>query len=277
MGYVADNILCHLPHNDGAVFFAESILRKCIWYSATQEAYSQRTTIFDGSWLEMKSSNTYVFLTIKRVLKLDEIRLFDTVDLCHKTIDALPATETDKDLLYLYYNKLKAPSLFTEIIESLRNGSAHGTFNVHDDCFFMISQGRAKPESSIKFYLKTKQDINSKLMELFAVFEKMVVDPIVEKYNCLLEVLDLKKMGEKYFSEILHRYIVIDDSFSYTSSSYKKDIKSRLESSDLEENTIVIVNENLSNIAEKNLKDTVKNVEMTTIKRLLDKLSIATD
>lgn len=268
MGFIADNLVSHLRHSSEASFLLEETLRYCIWYSPTKEAYSQRTTVFDGSWLEAKCSNAYVFLAIKKYLGLASLKGFDNMDMCHNEIDSLSSSSDNR--LYMYYNKAKKASLFTAFVESLRNGLAHGSFNLENDQFFLISQHAPKPESPVKFYLQVGNDFDAYVLGIFKIFEKMKSNPLEEKYNILTEPLKLKKIGDRYYSEHLGQFVLIDDNFSFATNSRVAEIQNRLQSSPVEENTIVFVNEKLSVFADKNLRDETHNTRMASIDSVLE-------
>lgn len=267
MGFIADNLISHLRHSSKASFLPEETLRYCIWYSSTKESYPQRTTVFDGSWLEGNSSNPYVFLAIKKQLALASFIGFDNMQTGNNEIDSLKPTSGNK--LYMYYNKAKMTSLFSVIVGSIRNGIAHGTFNFENDRFFLISQHHPNPESPVKFYLQLGDDFNRLLQRMFALFEEMASNPLEEKYRILSEPLNLRKDGERYYSERLNQFVLIDDQFSFASDSHVAEIQNRLHPPQIEDNTVVLVNEKISAFADRNLKNEDNNTRMTTVDKLL--------
>ena len=250
MGYIEDHIKGKLTHLHKADFIGDSVLRNIIWYSPTKEAYAQRDTSFDGTWLMNPDSNDYVKFALKDSLSLKSLRIFETAESCNEAIDSLNNEYIMSGILFCYVKR--GTSLFSAFIDGLRNGFAHGTFNAEEGRFFLISQHRPNPESPIKFAFQTYKEIANALIKAKNWFYALKEENNTEaKYSCLTRALQIQLINDEYYSAINSCRIIIEDGFSYTSDKHSRDIKS-LANRYSDQDTIIIIKEKLHGFAERN-------------------------
>ena len=248
MGFVQDMIQPILRHLSGLTIIGDPTLKLGLWYTTTSQAYLQRTTIFDNSWLSSSTADAYVALRLKQVLGLSEVHIYEKVKDCFAIVDAFGEEKLTDLILHIASDK----SLFFNFWEKARNSLAHGAFNSNNGLYYMLNQYRPKPDADVNFLLQTSADLNLALLTLWKEFNDSLTSVVEFKFNCLSDTLRLTKKQGRYYSETEGCFVVIDDAFKFSSDKHKAEIQSLLSQYKTGERIDIIINENIGSIAEKN-------------------------
>jgi hypothetical protein len=251
MDFIVNNIIKKLKHGNKTSILNEEYLHDCLWYSSTDQAYSQRTTSYDSSWLASLTTDTYVALALKSIMKLDSLITYETETACNDAISKLDEESLNICRMDVYRSNGK--SLYLSFVERMRNGLAHGTFNKIENRFFIINQHKPKPDAKVNYYLNIIQNDLNCLDSVSRFFADSLTDVVSAKYGCLNSVLNFEFRNTLHYSLTKKCIVIIDDEFHFETEKRVEAIKRLLDKYKTEEDTVVIVSENLGNISEKNL------------------------
>lgn len=258
-----------LQHNNKRANIINSdVLQFSLWYSPTKQAYIQRTILFDNTWLISPTSDSYISLILKSIYALEHIVIVNKLASCNEIIDNLNEQDKKKNLMYVY--KKDSDSLFTAYIESMRNGFAHGTFNVKDGRFYLINQQRPKIESPVTCIIQTDEEISSALNKFNILFEDSLSNPVEFKYECLKKELKLVKKENYFYSNSQDCYVIINDDFYYKNKSRREDLQQLFIDYHNDSKYVVILSENLGNISEEHLVSDDGKVKILSQSKLID-------
>lgn len=148
-----------LRHNrrNSQYIMLDTILHQ-IWYSSSHQAYIQRSTAYDDTIFNRKSSlylpvvDALMLAMIHKVFCLDAIAHLDSYNDLEQVL--LQEYERKEKILLLGNTGYKESVLYA-FDDKLRNSFAHGTFNVLEDgTMLCVGQAKAKQESQLNFYLR---------------------------------------------------------------------------------------------------------------------------
>lgn len=235
----------------------DDVMKYCLWYSCNKESYIQRTSKYDGTFLSYSDSDPYISALIVSLFNINNLLIFSKQCECNKYARSL-SNEIINDSFMLIYSK---GSLFFSLYDKIRNSFAHGQFNVFQEMYYFLGQGKAKKESDINFLLQTKYNVFNSLKKLLESVELSLSSPMIFKAFCLRDLLQLEFYESIIDSDVLKCYskkyksnLIIDDSFSFkTTEHHSKEINDLLEKYSCETRTVVIVPISLRQFKESSL------------------------
>ena len=268
MGYVANTLLPCLKHPSSGINVSHDELKLSLWYTPTKQSYLQRTDAFDGTFLSSQTSDTYTGLLLKEIFNIPTIHIASTIDVCHSTIDALPASALGMPCFYISQSE---KSLIFEFWEKVRNSLAHGTFNPTCKINYMLGQAQGRPSSKANFLLQTGKELSEAIWTVWDKTQKTINGQLEAfKYECLQTALDIKEKDGRYFSESMGRFVIIDDTFSFKTNQHVVEMQELLMQYEGEEQIDVIISDNPGNMAEKNMTSPSGNVRAIYQSKLIE-------
>lgn len=271
MGYIADCLVPVLKHSEYDESIRSNTIKSVMWYSVTEQAYIQRDIRFDTSALASSTTDIYVALYLKKILRVPQITIYSRVGDCHSRVDRMTEEDLTEPCLYIAMDK---KSLFFNVCEKMRNALAHGGINRKSDMTYLMNQYKPKPEADVSFLLQSEVDINDVVLWMKQDFAIFLSNPIDFKYNCLKSVLDLKKDKMGYKSNRVNRRIVIDDDFSFKTNKHVEELRILMEKYSAMEPVDIIISENIGNISDKNLQASDYDIRVVPQGRIREKYSL---
>ncbi len=241
-----------------------------LWHNVTNQAYLQRSDLFDGTWFASSASDAYVALRLKDALRVSEVCLYGNSTDCSQAIEQCANGSKCSNSLHIVVGKGNE-SLFFLFWRRIRNALAHGTFCTNDHRYYMLGQKEAKPESSINFYLQTSADLDTVLRDLWLDFAGSLPDIPAFMLSCLKGILDLAETADGFYSEKYNRFVVVDAEFNGPSFACKKDILSLLETHSAEQaKDVLILSRARSDLSDKSFASKNGLVRVAPANKIID-------
>ena len=247
-----------------------------LWHNVTNQAYLQRSDLFDGTWFASSDSDAYVALRLKDALRVSEVCLYDNSTDCSQAIEQFANDNKYEGCLHIVVRRGKE-SLFFSFWRRIRNALAHGTFCTNDHRYYMLGQKEAKPESSINFYLQTSADLDTVLRDLWLDFVGSLPDIPAFMLGCLKSVLDLAETADGLYSRKYNRFVVVDAELNGSSPTRgKDDIPFLLETHSAEQaKDVLILSRAKGNLSDKNLTSKDGLIRVVPTNKIIDFYGIA--
>ena len=271
MTYLQDVLLPLM--RDGLIdtAFNTQSMARLLWHNVTNQAYLQRSDLFDGTWFASNDSDAYVALRLKDALRVSEVCLYNNSEDCSQALEQFTNDSKCNDSLHIVVRRGNE-SLFFSFWRRIRNALAHGTFCMNDHRYYMLGQKEAKPESPINFYLQTSADLDTVLRDLWLDFVGSLSDIPAFMLSCLEGILDLTKVADGLYSRKYNRSVVIDAEFNGPSPALgKDDIPFLLETHSAEQaKDVLILSRAKGNLSDKRLTNKDGLIRVVPTNKIID-------
>lgn len=271
MNYVSETLIPLLKHENPNDAFTAHLLKRALWYSLTEQAYIQRSSIFDSTWLSTATSDVYVSLFLKETFNVPEIQIYSKTTSCNVAITRLKKTNASSLLFMIARDK---KSLFINFWERLRNTFAHGAVNSKDGITYLMNQYKPKPDADVNFLIQTDVEIDAVVSYIWETFSNSLSDVSAFKYQCLKRPLMLEQHQNYYHSMKTKRRVIIDDRFRFETEKRVQEMKEFINSYLSEGPADIIISENIGRISDKNLTSEDGSIKVIPQTRILEALQI---